>query len=612
MNRRLTTLQVVVVSMIAVLLCRLWYLQVPEGAAAKQAEASGSTREVSLPATRGRILDRNGKPLMTNVNSVVVTVDRQRLRQLGSRTRERVLTDLGRLLDRDPDALEAETVPCGAANAQPAPRCWNGAPYQPVPVAWDVGSDVVLPLAERPKDFPGISVDARPVRSAPRRDGVNAAHLLGYLAPATDEEASRDGLEPFDLVGRSGLERAYDKVLRGEHGVRRLELDALGRVIRTADVREPVPGHDLMTSVDARIQSVAERELRAAIRRARGIVDRVTDRRYVADSGSAVVLEADTGRVVAMASVPTYDPNLWRAGLTAGERAELLGQNSQAPLLFRATQGEYAPGSTFKPITAAAALRSGYAPSTVLPCPGTMRIGGRTFRNFDSLGYGALSFTDALAVSCDTFFYRIGIDLWQRHGDPDLVGIRKQAKKFGFGQPTGIDLPGESGGALPTRPPYAGAAALVAIGQADVVATPLQLAVAYGAIANGGTLWRPRIGTTVMRPDGSLVRDVPTERAGRLRVGADELRLLRKALRKTTRTGTAAVPFDGFPLDRIPVASKTGTAEVAGKQTTSWFASFDEDYVVVMTVSQGGTGSGTSGPSVRRIWEALYDVGDRR
>lgn len=607
-DRRLTTLQVVTVTMIAVLLCRLWYLQVPEGAAASQAESSASTSTVSLPATRGRILDRHGRALMTNVSSVVVTIDRQQLLELDERTRNRVLDDLGHLLHRDPDALNAQTIPCGLPGAPASPRCWNGVPYQPVPVAWDVQPDVILPLTERPRDFPSVGVETRPVRSAPRHDGVNAAQLLGYLAPATEEEVAEADLEPFDVVGRSGLERTYDKALRGEHGVRRLELDALGRVTRTVDETQPTPGNDVVTSIDARIQAVVERELRAAIRRARGTVDRVTGRPYVADSGSAVVLEADTGRVVAMASTPTYDPNIWREGLSESERDELFGSNSQAPLLFRATQGEYAPGSTFKPVTAAAALRSGYGPWSVLPCPGTMLIGDRVFRNFDSIGYGDLSFDDALAVSCDTFFYRIGIDLWQRAGDVD--GIRKLAREFGFGRPTGVDLPGESSAGLPERPAYAGDAALVGIGQADVTTTPLQLAVAYGAIANGGTLWQPRIGKRIVGPDGSVVRDIPREPAGRVASSPADLRLLRSALRQTTRSGTGAFPFEGFPLDRFPIASKTGTAEVAGKQTTSWFASFDEKYVVVMTVTQGGTGSGTSGPSVRQIWEALYGIGD--
>jgi penicillin-binding protein 2 len=575
-------MQAVVFVLVAVLLGQLWHLQLAGGGAPHQRAAAdrGTIRQVSLPAVRGRILDRDGTPLAANSSRVVLTADYNTLRRLDKPARDAVYARLGKLLRTDPVELSDKVGPA----------------LLPVPLVYDVDPNVSMEVSERQELFPGIAVELRPTRYTPKPYGANAAQVIGYL-----------GVDGQELGGRAGLEQTYDADLRGTSGRRTLKVNAAGRMIGVQHEKAAVRGADLVTSLDARVQAATERELRAAMRRARGVVDRVTKRPYVADSGAAVVLEARTGRVVALASEPTYDLGVWTGGLSASESDALFGDDSGSPLLSRATQGEYAPGSTFKPITTVAALDQGYPPSTTLPCPGTMRIGGRTFRNFDSKPYGQASFAKALAVSCDTFFYRIGVDLWKR-GD----AITRTAAAFGLGRKTGIDLPGEADGRLPDRAAYAGDAALGAIGQADLTVTPLQLASAYGALANGGTLWRPTVGMQVRGVDGSVVREISPSRTGQVALTKPEISLLRKALRQTTKSGTGAAPFAGFPLDRVHVASKTGTAEVAGQQTTSWFASFDERYVVVMMVTQGGTGSATSGPSVRRIWEALYGLGDRR
>ncbi|GAB3423808.1 penicillin-binding protein 2 [Flindersiella endophytica] len=579
-------MQAVVFGLVAVLLGQLWHLQLADGGAPQQRAAAdrGTIRQVSLPAVRGRILDRAGTPLAANSSRVVLTADYNTLRRLDKPAREAVYARLGKLLRVDPVELSDKVGPS----------------LLPVPLVYDVDPNVSMEVSERQELYPGIAVELRPTRYAPKPYGANAAQVIGYL-----------GVDGQELGGRAGLEQAYDADLRGKPGRRTLKVNAAGRVIGVQGEQAALRGSDLVTSLDARVQATTERELRAAMRRARGTVDRVTKRPYEADTGAAVVLEARTGRVVALASEPTYDLGVWTGGLSARERKALFGEDSGSPLLSRATQGEYAPGSTFKPITTVAALDQGYPPSTTLPCPGTMRIGGRTFRNYGSKAYGQASFAKALAVSCDTFFYRIGVDLWKRGGS-SASAVADTAAEFGLGRRTGIDLPGEGNGRLPDRAPYAGNAALGAIGQADLTVTPLQLASAYAALANGGKLWKPSVGLEVRRPDGSVDRRTEPQQTGRIPLTRTEISLLGKALRETTRTGTGAAPFAGFPLDRIQVASKTGTAEVAGRQTTSWFASYDKRYVVVMMVTQGGTGSGTSGPSVRRIWEALYGLGDRR
>lgn len=605
MLRRLAVLRLTVFAAFSILLLRSAAVQVgtPPDEASASAHGPVPSLSLTLPAVRGRILDREGRPLVENRPRVVVTVAPAALNGRDPAARTVFLARLADVLAAEQVSLEdlrARTTPC---QERPEPPCWNGPPAAGIPVAWDVGPQTVLRLVERPEAFPGVSVAFAPSRRPARPYGVNAAHVLGYL-----------GVENDGLVGRAGLERFYDDELAGRPGRRTFAVDALGRLGTVLGEIPPRAGRDLLTALDARLQRVVERELDAAMRRARTRVNPADGRRYRADSGAAVVMEVRTGRVVALAGQPSFDLRLWTDGLTEAEERRLFGDRRAAPLYFRAVQGTYAPGSIIKPVTTAAALRHDYPPSTELPCPDALAVADRTFRNHSSIARASMTFAEALGRSCNTFFARLGVELWRRDG-PDASAepgadwaIAETAAGFGFGRPTGIDLPAESSGRLPPRPRRPGEAALAAIGQGDLTVTPIQVAVAYAALANGGTLWRPRVGRAVLSASGEPVRVIPPERAGRLPLTSEQITFLREALRSTTRSGTAAAAFAGFPLDRIPVAAKTGTAEVAGRQPTSWFASFDDRYVVVMVVAQGGTGAGTSAPSVRRIWEALYGL----
>jgi penicillin-binding protein 2 len=342
---------------------------------------------------------------------------------------------------------------------------------------------------------------------------------------------------------------------------------------------------------------------------------------------------------------------VWSGGISQGDLDRLYSKKEGEPLLARAFQGQFAPGSTFKPFMTAGAMSDEFSPDTRLDCSSSFRVGNRDFRNYESDAYGSIDFAKALQVSCNTFFYRVGYALWQKYGsDADDVKAKdplvQMAKAFGFGRRTGIDLPAEATGRIADRPwkleywkaqkdyyctlgeedgddfihrfarefcvegfAYgAGDAVNFSIGQGDTIITPLQLATAYAALANGGTLWKPRVATAVVSPQGRVVKRFKPQRASRVPVPEATLRYIDEALLGTTRTGTSSWRFVGFPLDDVQIRSKTGSAEVYGKQSTSWLASYDEQYVVVMMVSQGGTGSGTSGPAVRKIWEALYGV----
>jgi penicillin-binding protein 2 len=653
---RLGVVNVLVLSLFATLFVRLWYVQVAHGAQYQAAATDNSVRDVIRPPARGLIVDDMGRPLVANRASWAVTIDRNLLAKLDDQQATALIRRVAATTGESEAEVEARTKLCGETGAQEG-TCWNGSPYQPVTVADDVPQTVALAIKEQAEDFPGVLAQARQVRAYPTPYGVNAAHLLGYLSPITAQELHRaeadhdTTLNPISLVGRSGLERQYDSYLRGVPGDKQVAVDSMGRVINVASHRRPHPGDTLVTSIDARVQAVAEQQLRETILTARKTFDPVSGRNYEADSGSVVVLDPHNGRVIALASYPTYNPNVWVGGITNDQLARLYSDRRDIPLLDRASQGQFAPGSTFKPFTAAGALTHGYSTSDRLDCSSSLNVGGQVFQNYESAAYGYITFAEALQLSCDTFFYRIGYDKWlDEGGDSSDVNARdvlvENAKHFGFGRATGIDLPSEATGRIADRhwkrqywranrrhycklakqegSDYlhvfarefcpdgwryrAGDAVNFAIGQGDTVLTPLQLATAYGAFANGGTLWEPRVGKAIVRPNGQLVKRIQPVPAGRVPIPRRVLHYIDEALKGTPRVGTIAWRFEGFPLDQVPIRAKTGTAEVYGNQTTSWVATYDRNYVVVMMVTQGGTGSGTSGPAVRKIWETLYGI----
>ncbi len=655
---RLVVIQALVFSLFATLLVRLWYLQVVSGEEYTAQAASQSVREVVVQPQRGLIVDDQGRPLVTNRTSWVVSVDRGVLAKMPDDQQLRVLRRVAKVTGLKVGRIQRKLLTCGDEGSRKG-VCWNGSAIQPVPVAVDVAQPAALRVLEQPEDFPAVIAEQQSLRSYPRPFGINLAHVLGYLSPITGDEldlSEEDGdrsVNGASVVGRAGVEKQYDSWLRGMPGYTSVQVDSMGRVIGDADELAAQGGDTLVTSIDAKVQGVVEQQLADAIARARATRDPVTDRNFVADSGSVVVLEADTGRVVAMASQPTYDPEVWVGGVSERQLKQLYSEKAGTPLLGRATQGQLAPGSTWKPFMTAGALSNGYSEDTELNCSSSLRVGNRDFKNYESDAYGYITFARALEVSCNTFFYRVGLDFWQRFGsDVDDVTARdplvETAKKFGFGSKTGIDLPGEAAGRIADRKwkrayyedmkdyycelgkepgddflhrfarefcvegyAYrAGDAVNFAIGQGDTILTPLQLARGYAAIANGGTLYAPRIAKAVVSEDGTVLKKFAPKPVGRVDVSKAALDYVDDALLGVPKQGTLAWKFPDFPLDRVHVRGKTGSAEVYGKQSTSWVATYDENYVVVMMVSQGGTGSGTNGDAVRTIWESLYGVRD--
>ncbi|MFA1547786.1 penicillin-binding protein 2 [Actinomadura chokoriensis] len=655
---RLVVLYVLVGALLLVLVGRMWALQVLEGAHYREIAAQNRTRDIVVPAVRGMILDDRGEPLVRNRSALVVSVNRTTLsRQEDGGTA--VLKRLSGVLGTTYDEMSKRIRLCGPGIKRP---CWPGSPYQPIPVEDHVDPKRALQIMERQEYFPGVTAQIQAVRDYPAPQGASAAQVLGYLQPVTQEELDQrkglkvTGYSGVDLVGRAGLEAQYDAALRGEPGFRRVLVDSQGRVTGTAEEQQAVAGSNIVTSIDAGVQGAAEKALKNAIDNARRAG-------RPADAGAAAVMDVRTGRMVAMASYPTYDPSIWTGGISQEEYDALLGKKQGEPLTSRVTQGQFAPGSTFKISSVSAAVNDGNSLSGIYDCPGSYNVGNRGFRNFEGQALGPMTLHTALVKSCDTIFYRFAYQEWQRDGgmkpkknpsDPMV----KMARHYGFGTRTGIDLPSESAGRIPDRgwkknfwkitkdanckgakagyPELAktdparaaylkavatenclegyvwrpGDAANFSVGQGDVLVTPLQLVRAYAAVANGGKLFTPRLGVAVVRADGTVVRRIDAPPPVKLPVAPKVLTYMRNALADVTKSGTAAGAFSGFDFKRVDVGGKTGTAEVYGKQDTSWFASFgpvkNPRFAVVAMVSQGGTGASTAGPAVREIWEAMY------
>ncbi|MFJ6215219.1 penicillin-binding protein 2 [Streptomyces sp. NPDC092296] len=654
---RLVVLQVLVLSLLATLGGRLWYLQIRNGQEYTAAASQNHIREVVEPAVRGEILDASGRVLAGNTTKLVVSVSRTSLLQQkdgGSAVLDRLAAVLG-MPEKD---VHDKVRLCNATTPQP---CWNGSPYQPIPVTTEATTQQAMQIMERREDFPGVTAQPTALRQYPAPSGANAAQMLGYLSPVTDEEVKktadkvgREKYQPADQIGRAGLESVYDDDLRGTSGVNRLEVDNLGRVIGSAGITPPVSGNNVVTSIDARVQSLVEKELLEAMKAARQVYDSRTRAMFKADSGAAVVMDVHTGRIIAMASAPSYDPNLWVGGISAKDYKSLTDRKSNYPLLNRATQGLSAPGSTFKVISTSAAVQAGYPLDGKYLCSPSVTIGDHVFNNDEGESYGMISLERALEVSCDTVFYGLSYDQWKKDGGTSPKKPKdwfyKTAHQFGLGATTGIDLPSEVAGRVPDRKwkqdywdanhdewcklknsPKTDEATLIAkencvdgyvlragdsvnyaIGQGDTLVTPIQMARIYSALANGGTLYQPAVAKAIVGPDGKLVREIKPKAVGKLPDDKKTLQYIDQATAGVITEGTAAWKFAGagWPQDKITLHAKTGTAEVSGKQSTSWLDTYSDDYAVIMTISQGGTGSGGSGDAVRKIYEGLYGVKD--
>jgi len=662
MNQRsrlsLIFLQVFIASLLFAVLGRLFYLQVAAAPIYKDAALSIQSRDVVTPATRGLIVDSSGVPLALNKVGLAVTVDRTKIDKQEDKG-VAVLKNLSLLLNLKYEDVWQRTRLCGELPKGQKSGCWTGSRFQPIPITKEADPNIALQIVERSDKYPGISATPIAIRNYPAIADVNGAHVLGYVGPLTDYDLSGAGGRSYfrsESIGKAGLEIQYDSYLRGSPGIKTVIVDRKEAVTSTSQNTKPTPGDHLVTSLDIRLQASAEKALADAVRRAKA------SGRY-ADGGAAVVMDSTNGQILAIASYPTFDPNSFEKGLTVQEARNLFSEKTGVPALNRALQGLYAPGSTFKPVSAIAASNAGYSMKASYNCPATVEVGTRVFNNFESKSQGVLSMKKAMAVSCDTIWYRIAFDEWLRDG-----GLRpkadandyffKAAARFQMGEKTGIDLPSESKSRLADRnwrkswyeqnkdfycnykerttpaqqtafliqlaqencvdgdKVRAGDAVNFSIGQGDTVITPIKLAQMYSAIANGGTIWKPTVAKAIISNSGSVIKRFESEVLGKIDVSAEMIAFLHDSLREVAISGTSASVFSGFPIE---TSGKTGTAQVFGKNPngrakddSAWYAAFAPSakprYVAVMMVSQGGFGASTSAVGVRKIYETLFGV----
>jgi len=586
----------VVIAVLGILLLRLWTMQVLNGDAYAADAVQNRVREITTIAPRGRILDRKGRELVTNRATLAVVV------APSAGDDDEMLTRLSALLDVP--LTEIQERVSSKKEAALAPRV----------VAIDVPLATVAYLAEHESEFPGVEVQERAIRQYPQ--GKLAAHVLGYTGEIADAELGEPeykGYDPTDVVGKSGAEKAFESVLQGDRGRKKLEVDASGNPKRVIAETEPEPGRDVILTIDSRVQKVAEKALRDAMK------DAHKDDYPKAKAGAAVALDTRTGEVLALASLPTYDPSIFLGGVSEKQWRSLTTTASEFPLTNRALMAQYPPASTFKAFTGLAGLQSGVTGQwKTYHCAGRWTGMGKQWAKWcwNHSGHGSESFMAGIEDSCDTVFYEIGHSFYKRKGEP----LQRFVRSFGYGSVTGIELPGEADGRVPDAawkkrynedyPEYQrwlpGDTVNMAIGQGDLLATPLQVAATYGGVANDGKVMRPHVLRKVLGSDGKPVLTQEQEVAFAPKVSKRNIRIMQRALENVTTQGTGAAAFRGFSTR---VAGKTGTAQVAGKDDYAWFVGYapanNPRYVVAVAVEQGGHGGSVAAPAARQILSAL-------
>jgi penicillin-binding protein 2 len=644
---RLTVVGFVVFALFSALFARLWFLQVGDSKSYAAQTERNRLRVIREPAIRGSVVDTNGNVLVQNTLVDTITVKR------GLTPEEQSVTvkNLANVLAQTPEAIQAQLD---------SPKY---SIYEPVPIAQKATAQTLTYILEHPELFPGVSAERQSIREYPARldDGDPiASHLLGYVASINKQEYKIHKGENYtrnDLIGKQGIEQLFESELRGKPRERRLEVDSRGRLVGQASETEATPGNDVQLTIDANVQRVAESSLEQGMNSAHGFRDADTGNFLKADGGSVVVMNAQTGDVVAMASAPTFDIGKFTTGIPAEEYQQYTDPANNYPLINRAVQGLYAPGSTFKPFSAYAGLHDNlHSPD------GTLFDEAFTFYDQGCIKFGApgseeqrcnarrqsngiVDVDRALTLSSDVFFYNLGLMYWQNFGrrdeantDPSApqYGIQRIARLFGFGKPTGVGLSGEARGRVPdlpfkqalnaneadpaTRLWLPGDSMNLAVGQGDVLVTPMQLAVAYSALANGGKVVTPRLAKAILKGGSTLgtpekVRDLPQQPSHNILLDPAIVQKVVPGLvgALCSEEGTANGAFGDLPCGAV--MGKTGTAQVPNKQDTALFvgvtppqvdpANPQPQYVIVVVVEQGGFGGSVAAPIARRIYNAL-------
>lgn len=595
LSLRIAVLGGVAVALFAVLFFRLWNLQVIDGSQYLAEAQNNRIREYRVLAPRGEILARNGQPIVQNRTSLALLLNTSKLPADEAEANAELakLASLVRMpLKKVRETIaEQEKVAAGA----------------PVTLRRDVGYDLVYYLEENKRRFPGVSVERVFVRAYP--DGSEAAHVVGTVGEVTEEQLEEkrySRLEPGDEVGQNGAEYAYDKYLRGVPGKTRVQVNAAGQPTPGGQLTQtpPTPGKDLVLTINPAVQQAGEAALAE-----RGL------------PGAFISMNVHSGEILALGSFPTYDPKVFTEPMTQTQVDELFRDEVLAPLSNRATESAYPTGSTYKIITALAALENGViTPSTTIVDNGVIKRGTQEFENAGGVAYGPVSLVQALQVSSDVFMYELGSKMW------DKPYLQEWSRKLGIGVPSGLDIPAEREppGLVPSRkwrdelfaegntdrPWSEGDNIQLAVGQGDLQTTPLQLALAYAALGNGGTIVTPHVGREIRDAAGRVLKEFDPGPRRHVRIDPESRQAILEGLHQAAQVppGTAAGIFGGFP---VPIAGKTGTAERPGHADQSWFALLapypNPNIVTVVTIEEGGFGAESAAPAALQMLEAQFN-----
>jgi len=613
-----------------VILFRLWFLQILSGEEFVAQANDNRLRSVKIVAPRGSIVDRHGEVIVKNRPGLAIGI---RPMDVPEGELDAEIVRLGRVLRMRPAKVRSEILDDLRSSWPPEAGeiTWRkvadgqGITLDLVIVKEDVGKRVVSYILEHKQAFPGVEIRRNYLRAYPHGDF--AAHLLGNLGEVTSEQLKDQhfkGYSAGDVVGQEGLEWTYDRWLRGRDGVARIEVDAFGQPKQSDPVsgRLADAGDTLVTTIDMKVQAAAEEALREGISLAH------SDGKVEANGGAAVVMDARNGAVLGMASYPTFEPKVWVGGISTKDYKKLTDKHANQPLFNRAIMETKAVGSTFKVVPAVAGLEEGViTPYETFFCDGGFiapnTLDEHEFKCWARDGHGSLSLVDAITQSCDVYFYNVGYRFYARKG----TELADWAMRLGMGKVTGIDIPGERAGRVPTpkwKQEYfeteidkiwkPGDSVLLAVGQGNLEATPLQLAVTYAAIANGGTIVTPHLGLKILDSQGEVLRELAPANADKIDIAKSTLDLVRRGLYEAANSssGTSGSVFGNYP---VGVAGKTGTAEVwdTGRYVDyAWYASYapadNPKYVVVTMIEKGGHGGTVAAPAARRIYDALFGV----
>lgn len=578
-DKRLRNLGIICVMVIAVLIARAGYLQIYQGEYYKELADGNRIRIIPAMAPRGTFYDRNGALLVENRPGFTVS-----LVPLNNPVSEDVKERLSQLIN----------VPVEEINQKIAAH--SG--FDPIRIKQDVTPDIVTIIEEEKDQFPGVDIEVDPIRDYVNKE--EAAHTYGYVSEINDSELEKmkdDGYKSGDIIGKFGLEKVYDKELRGVNGGQQVEVDVTGKPVQILGMKEPVPGDDLYLTIDKDLQDAAEKAVDAQLVQ------------IGAHAAAAVAMDPTTGEVLAMVSRPAFDPNLFARGIS-GKDWDKLNNNPYHPMDNKAITGEYPPGSTFKIVTGTAALTEGVVtPDEIIVDTGHHWLIPKG--NADGEALGPLNFRQAVAHSDNVYFYEMGNRL-------GIDRLEKYARMFGLGAKTGIDLPYEAKGLVANRKYkelnfddgewYLSETFDAAIGQGFNLVTPLQAAMVMGEIAADGKRYKPHVVKKIVGPDGSTVKDVEPELLSTLDVPDEDIKIMQQGLHDVTVYGTASSAFSSFP---VPLAAKTGTAENSQGRDHGWcvvYGPFDKPNIVVaVIVEQGGYGAQSAVPIAHKIIEAWFN-----